>query len=87
MNNFNKQASEMVGDGQSPNVFFVTIGNNTFLMSSNFNEAYTVWLSLPIDLDTTLEDRQYGVICSNETGEDYKGFRKYDDSVRFLKGI
>ena len=87
MSNYNKQASEMVGDCQSPNVFFVTIESNTFLMTEDFDTAYNVWVNLPKNAESTLEDRQYGVIATNETGEDYSGFRLYDDSQTFLKSF
>lgn len=78
-NNFNLQASKMVGDGQFPNVFFVTLGDSTFLMTENFNEAYVTWRALPIVLESTLEDRLYGVVCSNEPDEDGI-MQRYDDS-------
>lgn len=74
-------ASQLIGDGQTPNLFFVTIAGNVQLITREFDTAYDYWRFLPRNIETTLEDRLTGVICSTEPIED--GSTKlvtYDDS-------
>ena len=64
----NALASEMVGDGKSPNLFFVTVKGNVVLTATDFAQAYGYWKSLargyPKRIETMLEDRKVGIIAS-----------------------
>ena len=74
-------ASQLIGDGQSPNLYFVSVKGNCVLVSREFDTAYDYWRFLPRNIETSLEDRQIGVICSTEPVEE--GATKlitYDDS-------
>ena len=78
-----KLASELVGDGKSPNLYFVTVEGNCVLVSIDFDVAYDYWKYLPRDVETALEDRFAGIICSTEPIEDgSKQLITYDDSRR-----
>lgn len=63
---------EMVGDGGSPNVFFVSLEGNVLLVSLDFNVAYHFWrlISSKKDRETSLEDRQHGTMASVEPLEE-----------------
>jgi hypothetical protein len=66
-----KLACEVIGDGGSPNLYFVTeSGRGVILVSRDFDAAYDCWRFLPRSIETTLEDRKIGVICSTEPEED-----------------
>jgi hypothetical protein len=77
----------MVGDGGSPNVFFVSqqpLG--VVMITRNALLAYDYWRSLPRDVETSLEDRQWGVIADN--GPEDEGSTKLvvrDDYRQFTK--
>lgn len=77
----------MVGDDKKPNVFFVSDADDgVILMSRTFAVAYDFWKKLPINVESALEDRQYGVICDRSPDE--KNPTKivtHDDSQDFLK--
>jgi hypothetical protein len=75
-------ASEVIGDGLSPNLYFVTEeGRGVILVSRDFDAAYDCWRFLPRSIETTLEDRKFGVICSTQPEEEgSKKLRTYDDS-------
>jgi hypothetical protein len=73
-----------VADGKSPNLFFVSQEGVNILITRDWEIAYNAWIYLPWNVDTALEDRKWGVICSNELNEQGK-WRSYDDSDRFLK--
>lgn len=75
-------ASEVIGDGQSPNLYFVTVaGRGVILVSREFDTAYDCWRFLPRSIETTLEDRKIGVICSTEPIEEgSKKLVTHDDS-------
>lgn len=68
-------ARELVGDGKSPNLFFVSSEGNVILISRDFDVAYLKWKQHAQDRDheSALEDRQYGVISSVEPSEDESG--------------
>lgn len=64
-----KLAAEMIGDGQKPNLFFVSkFDNDThgcIAVTPDFDIAYEIWKKLPTNCETALEDRMYGTICDN----------------------
>ncbi len=66
-------ASELIGDGQEPDLFFVTDRGNVCLLSVDGEQAYEAWLSLARRLPLTecsLESRTIGVLCTVEPEED-----------------
>lgn len=65
-------ATEMVGDGKKPNLFFVSEQGNILLVTRIFQAAYDLWyrVSLRVDVECALEDRLTGVIASVEPSED-----------------
>ena len=66
-----KLASEMVGDGKSPNLFFVTEKGVVTMITRNFNDAYENWdLNASLGRESALEDRKNGVTCSMEPEEE-----------------
>ena len=71
-------ASNLIGDGKSPNLFFVTHQGNVILISRDFDIAYKEWKSVtsssPCTEETSLEDRKTGVLASREPEEE--GSRK-----------
>lgn len=81
----------MVGDSQTPNVYFVTVGNDCQMISLDFNQAHQFWKGLAKTKKTSepaLSDRIYGVICSVEKGLDPSfphGFTVTDNSADFLR--
>lgn len=86
----NKMAIKHVGDGQKPNLFFVTCSGNTILITSESDIAYKTWQKLPHNEETTLEDRLNGVVasCEKEHDDNDKWTGKYwvnDDFSRFIK--
>jgi hypothetical protein len=72
-----KLASEMIGDGKSPNVYFVTVSGNVIAITINLSTAHQIWESVSNQRshETTLEDRQTGVIASVEPESDRPGAR------------
>lgn len=89
----NELARKMVGDSQAPNVFFVTVGNDTQLITTDFNQAYSFWKGLSktqMAKEPALADRIYGVICSVEKGmnPDFPhGYTVLDCSKEFLRAF
>lgn len=89
----NTLAKAMVGDSQTPNVFFVSVGVNTQLITTDFNQAYLFWKGLSRTQRTqepALADRIYGVICSVEKGlmpEFPNGYTVIDCSKEFMKAF
>lgn len=90
----NALATEMVGDGKKPNLFFVTHEGNVTMITRRFESAHREWRKFANqDVESMLEDRQTGVICSasmepsyNHETEDFTGPERwtvYDDSVMF----
>lgn len=63
-------ASDLIGDGESPNVFFVTLDGNVQLITTDGPVAYRFWKNLPRNVESSLEDRQTGCICTVEPLED-----------------
>lgn len=89
----NDLARKMIGDSQLPNVFFVSVANDTQLVTTDFNQAYSFWKGLSRTQKTkepALADRVYGLICSVEKGinPDYPhGYTTLDDSKAFLRAF
>lgn len=84
-----KVAQEMVGDGKSPNVFFVSRDGNIILISLSFVTAYEAWreISNQRTTETALEDRQTGVLAAIEPESEHRGAKlvRYDDTGDMLK--
>ena len=83
----NELATAMVGDGGKTNVFFVSLESNVELVTTHFDTAYDFWKSLAAKYDyrqieSTLEDRKWGVICSREKDEEGR-WGVIDDSNQF----
>jgi len=72
---------EMVGDGKSPNVYFVsTLKNGVVLITRDWELAYNYWRGLPDEVQPSLEDRQTGVLCSVDPDEtEDSPYRRIDD--------
>ena len=90
INELEKLASKMVGDCQTPNVFFVSKFDNEthgiILITTDFEVAYKVWKSLPKTCETSLEDRKFGCICTTEpVSEGSKQLITDDNSDMFKK--
>ena len=81
----NKLATEMVGDGQSPNLFFVSCKGNILLVTTEFDTAYDYWRFMPRDVETMLEDRLNGVLASTESIEDGSTILRTYDDTRMLQ--
>lgn len=84
-----KLASELVGDGKSPDLFFVTDEGVTVTVTRSFDTAYQEWQSLSSRyprIESALENRTFGVIASVEPDEDgSKRLIIIDDSDTFKK--
>lgn len=82
-------AREMVGDGQAPELFFVTDQGVVTTITRDFSLAYRDWQSIArsgLRRECALEDRRFGCIASVEPEED--GSSKLvvrDDSADFKK--
>lgn len=75
-------ASDMVGDGGSPNVFFVTDGGHVVTVTTDRSAAWAQWRRLADRLplrECALEDRQTGVLASVEPAEDGSDVLVRDD--------
>lgn len=90
----NALATDMVGDGGKPNLFFVTQDGQVVTVSRNFEVAHKEWQQLAMQrVESMLEDRQTGVVASagmeptyNEKSGDFDGVEQWqvhDDSVTF----
>lgn len=79
-------ASELIGDGATPNVFFVSMAERGVIMLTTDGEAaHNFWGALPRNVETSLEDRHNGTVASTEPVEDgSKVMRTYDDFARFF---
>lgn len=83
---FEQMARDMVGDGLVPNLFFVSCKGTIGMITGDFQAAYDYWKALPKTMETTLEDRQWGVIADTSPDEDNsKLLVTWDDSRAFLK--
>lgn len=91
-----KLATEMVGDGQKPNVFFVTLKGKVTTVTRHFEVAHREWRKFAMQrMESALEDRQTGTIASagveptyheNDNGTIVEGpavWQVHDDSIMF----
>lgn len=76
--------SHTVGDGKSPNLYFVTDQGTVISITRSFERGYSEWRELANRFprrECALEDRQNGCLCSVEPVEDGSSKLKiYDDS-------
>lgn len=66
-------ARRFVGDGKTPDVFFVTDRGIVATVSTDFPTAYFAWESVKNSYpprECALENRTWGVVCSVEPAED-----------------
>ena len=56
-------ARERVGDGQLPNLFFVSTYGNIQMVTLDEHAARAYWLTLPREADPILEDRLNGILA------------------------
>jgi hypothetical protein len=81
---FEQLARTLIGDGKSPNIFFVSEQGCVFLVTTNFEAAYMAWRKVDYHKESALEDRKTGVIASREPEEDgSKRLITIDDSYLF----
>lgn len=83
-----KMASNLVGDGKAPNIFFVSIGGNIVMITLDFDAAYEFWKqnSNQRQHETALEDRKTGVLATVEPESDEPGAKlvRFDDTNQRL---
>jgi len=63
-------ASQLVGDGQEPNVYFVSVKGECELITIHGDVAYDYWLHLPRNVETSLEDRLTGTLADTAPADD-----------------
>lgn len=71
-------ASALVGDGKTPDVFFVTDQGAVVTIDTDASRAYSVWVALASRSprrECALENRTYGVIASIAPETDDPGAR------------
>ena len=82
-------ASDLVGDGKNPNLFFVTEQGITVTVTRDFDMAYRQWETMAHTyphIECALEDRKFGVICAVEPDMDNsKRMVRIDESAYFRK--
>ena len=71
-----KMASDLIGDGKSPNLFFVTQGGNVILVTQRKDFAVSAWEAIAtLREESAVEDRKTGVLYSVEPESDEPGAR------------
>lgn len=66
INELNALATEMVGDGKKPNLYFVTNKGNVATVTQHFEVAHREWSKFASQrVECALEDRLTGIICSS----------------------
>jgi len=68
----NELASELAGDGKSPNVYFVSAGSDVTTLTTDRRIAYQHWraiLAIRPKIAACLEDREHGILASAEPDE------------------
>lgn len=63
-------ATEIIGDGKSPELFFVTEEGIVTTVSRNFEVAYKAWKALDRTAESALESRKIGTLASVEPAEE-----------------
>jgi len=84
----NQLASELVGDGKSPNLYFVTVDARVQTVTTDRRTAYLHWHQLASTgvLACALEDRETGVVCLVEAGPDGQ-LQRTDDYHRLTGDV
>src|SRR5208283_447941 len=81
---FENMAREMVGDGKSPNLYFVGVKSVIVTVTRDFKTAYNQWQEMGTSQETSLEDRKTGTICTVQPKEDNSTVLEViDDSYTF----
>ncbi len=84
-------ARDTIGDNRKPDLFFVTDRGVVVTVTQNAQIAYDHWKQLADRsprVESKLENRQYGVLCSIEPCEDNETrLEIHDDMRRFNKEI
>lgn len=79
----NELPVNLVGDGQMPNMFFVSVKGNVVLATTDAHAAYGYWEQLNPNQDSALEDRLNGVVCSSSIEDETDTRIIIDDMHRF----
>jgi hypothetical protein len=86
INQLEKLAREMVGDGKSPDLFFVSREGVIITITRDFPRAHQEWQNLLWqNCVCQIENRRYGVICQKDKDEETGRFFTRDDSAIFLR--
>jgi hypothetical protein len=84
MSSLNDLATKLVGDGQEPNMYFVTVEGETITVTKSLAVAHAEWKGIAIYLrqECVLEDRSTGVLACVEPESDEPGAKLvyYDDT-------
>jgi hypothetical protein len=76
-------ARDLVGDGLSPNLYFVTEAFRVTTITTDRQLAYLAWRQLAMrGTPCSLEDREHGVLASLEAREAGGGLERRDDYAR-----
>ena len=59
--------------------FFVSLGSDVKMITSDFNMALQFWEQLPFDKESSLEELSYGIVCDNSR-RDGSNLGKYRDN-------
>ena len=75
-------ATSMVGDGKSPNLFFVSDDKGVIMVTPSFEIAYIYYRSCTKRHfgEIALEDRAHGGVASVEYDESEREYTSMDDS-------
>lgn len=83
---FEQMARDMVGDGKSPNLYFVSEEGVITTVTRDFEAAYLCWSGLGRKIETCLEDRKNGVLATTTPIEEgSEQLRTYDDTSYMLR--
>jgi len=83
---FERLATEMVGDDKTPDVFFVSVQGVCVLITTDFTAAYGYWESIshePYTKETALENRSGTVASIAPKDDDDNTLVKRDDGHRY----
>mgnify|MGYP001568094441 CR=1 FL=1 len=79
----NKMATQYVGDGKHPNLYFVSNRADVVTVSTDFEIAYRAWEKLAYRsprLECQLEDRLNGILASVEFHPETGRLEIFDDT-------
>ncbi len=72
--NLDSIATELIGDGGRPNLYFVIVGDRVRTVTTNGKLAYREWKRYAErNKECLLEDRRHGTLCSVEPESDEPG--------------